>query len=368
MDKNLLKKTYKLRNEGFGERKIKKLLDTKYNIIVTLPLLKTILNKIPYKKDLYTEVDKKRILYLYSNYVNTPKLVNYINNKYNYNLTICSIRCLASRYGIVKKEYNMYAQSKITRKDEYRIGELYSQGLNSDEIAKIYGYKTRNSILQKLNKLKVKRRNCNELRIKNKSYYDFSFNQIDSYEKAYILGLLLTDGYINCERSLVGIDLTDEDAIIFISNYINADYTCIEAKGRAKLTKYRLIIYGYNYIEELERLGVIKNKTFLSSGPRLLLEEEKYLPDIIRGIIDGDGWIRKDGEEFFISSASKSFIKWCYESLLKLGFKNIKVRFCNNEFNGIYLIRTGRKENINILKELIYKEPYGMMRKYNKLH
>lgn len=368
MNKDLLKKIYKLRNEGFGERKIKKVLDTKYNMTVTLPFLKTVLDKIPYKKEVYTQIDRKRIFYLYSNYINTSKLVNYINNKYNYNFTICGIRCLASRYGIVKKEHNMYAQSKVTRKDECKIADLYLHGLNSGEIAKLYGYKTRNSILQKLEKLNVKRRDCNEIRIKNKSYYNFNFKEIDSVEKAYLLGLLLTDGYINIERNLVGIDLTDEDAIMFISDYINVNYTCIEPRGKAKLTKYRVIIYGSNYIGELGRLGVIKNKTFLTGGPKLSLEEEKYLPDVIRGIIDGDGWIRKDGEEFFISSASEAFISWCYESLLKLGFKDIKVKFCSNEFNGIYLIRTGRKENINILKNVIYKKPYGMMRKYNKLH
>lgn len=106
----------------------------------------------------------------------------------------------------------------------------------------------------------------------------------------------------------------------------------------------------------------------MTEGPLLSIDEKRYLAFIVRGIIDGDGWVRKDGCEFFICSASEKFIKWCKEALEELKFIDIKIRFIENDFNGIYIIRTAVIHNIKLLQNLIYKEPFGMMRKYNLLH
>jgi len=263
---------------------------------------------------------------------------------------------------------NMYAQSKITRKDEYKIVELYKSGCSSSEIARVYGYKTRNSVLSKLQKLNIKRRDCNEIRSANKSYNDFSMKEVDSEVKAYFLGLLLTDGYISEERGYIGLELTDKDVIDFLAEYLKAEYTTILPKGKAKLIKYRIVLYGRGLLSDVKRLGVICNKTYDIKGPELFDDENKFLSYIFRGIIDGDGWIRKDGKEFFICSASVDFIKWCKEAMRKIGFRDLKITFINNEFNGIYLLRTGVKYNIRILKEKVYDKPFGMMRKYDKLY
>jgi hypothetical protein len=274
---------------------------------------------------------------------------------------------LASENGIHKKAQNMYSIAKVTRTDEREIIKLYELGLSGNEIAKRYGYKTRNSILQKLEKFNVKRRDCNEIRSNNKSYSNFSLEVIDSEEKAYFLGLLLTDGYINEERGYIGLDLTDKDVIDFLAKYINVEYKEILPKGKAKLNKYRITLYGRTLLKDVQRLGVVYNKTYDTKGPALTEDELRYINYILRGIIDGDGWIRSDGREFFICSASLDFIKWCEKIMLYIGFENIKVSFINNEYNGIYLIRTASKYNIEILKQQIYAKPFGMKRKYDRL-
>lgn len=316
----------------------------------------------------YNETQLRLILYLYKNIVNTNKVVEYLNKKYGYELTELKLRDLAHRNNCPKKYVNMYKQSMVTRNDEYEMARLYKYGLNSSQIAKLYGYKTRNSVLQKLHKLNICMRDCNDEKIRNKSYNEFSFNTVDTLEKAYFLGLLLTDGYVNAERGYFGIDLTDEDAIKFISEFTKCKYSTIISKNKSELNKYRLILYGKQYIDQLKRLGVREKKTYIINKPLLNKEEIRFISYILRGIVDGDGWIRKDGNEFFICSASLEFMNWCKEILEYLGFKNIKVKYIKNNFNGIYIIRSAYKHNLDILKNKIYDKQFGMNRKYIRLH
>lgn len=364
MNKRDLKIIYKLRANKVKERDIKKKLTQIYGINYTMPELKTVIDKIPINYEKYTEIEKNKILYLYKEFVNTPKLVKYLNFKYNYSLSVNKIKDLAHRNGVNKRQYNMYKQSFVDRNTEYIIARMYRNGMNSNEIAKVFGYKTRNSILQKLEKLNVKRRDWNEIQRNSKTYIEFSMKSIDNEYKAYFLGLLLTDGYMNLERGYIGLELTDKDVIVFLSQYLNVKYTSIESKHK---TMFRIILYGKDLLKELNRLGVVQNKTFSLKGPDLYKYESRYLPYIVRGIIDGDGWIRKDGKEFFISSASKDFILWCKISLEKLGFEDINIKFIENNFNGIYLIRSAKRFNLELLKDKIYDKPFGMERKYKLL-
>lgn len=359
---------YKLRSEGYTIREIKKIAREKYKIYVTEKEVRNIAIKIKTGNNKYSDIDKMRILYLYHNYYDTFKLIEYLNKKYNYNMTYNSIINLAHENGIKKKSQNMYSIAFVNRSDERNMVELYREGFSSTEIAKLYGYKTANSILQKLEKFNIKRRDCNELKTKNKSYASFSFKNIDSEEKAYFLGLLLTDGYVNLERGYIGIDLTDKDVIEFLAKYISIDYKEIPPRGKAKLTRYRISLYGRKLLEDTERLGMVYNKTYVTKGPMLTEVEIKFINYILRGIIDGDGWIRKDAKEFFICSASADFIKWCEKSMIDIGFKNIKTSFISNEYNGIYIIRTASKYNLEVLKQKIYNKPFGMMRKYDRLY
>ena len=364
MNNRTLKIIYKLRVNKVKERDIKKQLKEVYNINCTMPELKKIINKIPISYEKYNEMDKNKILYLYKRYINTEKMIKYLNKKYKYDLTISRIRDFASRNGIKKDFQHMYKQSFINRNDEYNIVKMYKQGLTANEIAKLYGYKTRNSILQKLDKFNIERRDWNKIQSENKTYYNFSMDIIDDEYKAYFLGLILTDGYVNDSRGYIGIDLVDKDVIEFLCGYLNVSYKTIKSEYR---DKYRIILYGKKLLDEMKRLGVTARKTFSLQGPNLYKSEIKYLPYIIRGIIDGDGWIRKDGREFFISSASHDFIKWCAKALIYLGFEEIEYKFITNEFNGIYIIRTAKKYNLEILKNKIYDKPFGMERKYKLL-
>ncbi|MGL5066844.1 MAG: hypothetical protein ACRC6T_03305 [Sarcina sp.] len=362
-----LKLIYKLKMNGNSIRKIKKELFEKYNIYVKEKEVANIVRLIQYTKNKFSEIEERKIMYLYSNFIDTEYLISYLNEKYNYELTYSRLTDLASRNSVVKKHQNLYKQSFITRSDERKIKELYELGLTGKEIAKLYGYKRKESIYSKLDKLGVKRRVWNTEQIKNKTYADFSLAELDSEFKAYFLGLMLTDGYINLKRKYIGLELTDEDCIKFLSEKIGVKYNVIDKKKANLKLKYRITLYGDRYIKEGSRLGLIEGKTFSNTTPNLYEKEKIYNPYIIRGAIDGDGWIRKDGLEFFLCSASESMIFWYKKIMEEEGFINLKVTFIENQWNGIYVIRTGIKYNLYILRNKVYKEPFGMSRKYELL-
>lgn len=153
---------------------------------------------------------------------------------------------------------------------------------------------------------------------------------------------------------------------IFIKK-IGVKYKVIDKKKTNLKLKYRITLYGEKYIEEGKRLGLIERKTFSKSTPELSQKEKIYNPYILRGAIDGDGWIRKDGLEFFLCSASESMIFWYKKIMEEEGFIDLKINFIENEWNGIYVIRSGVKYNLYLLKNKVYKEPFGMNRKYKLL-
>lgn len=366
LDKKMLKRIYKLNLIYTNGRLLKRKLNEIYDINITQPELNKIKSKINIesKRDFY----KRKVLYMYKNCSNIGRLASYLNSKYDYNFTYQSLVTYCHRLGVKKENKTISSVRQISKDTELEIVELYRLGFNSYQLADMFGYKTKKSILDILRANNVEIRNSSEMASERRTYKDFSFEKIDSYEKAYIIGLLISDGYVNDERNYVGIDLCDEDAISFISNYIKVKYTCIKAKKDNHKDKYRILIYGKEYLKQLKRFGIFARKSLTTPGCDLLDDEKKYTPYILRGLIDGDGWIREDGEEFFVASASKKLIEWIEAEMYSLGFTDIRANYTSNEMNGIYQIRTGSKHNIKILKEKVYNNKMGMQRKFDRLH
>ena len=251
---------------------------------------------------------------------------------------------------------------KYSNDMEVQIVNEYLMGASTSDLMKKYNFKTRKSVTDKVKKYGYKVRTNREEVMMNKPYENFSMRVIDSEFKAYFLGLLLTDGYV--VHNTVGLDLTDEDCIQFISSAVQKPYKSYERDGNRK-TRHRLIINNPNLVKDVSRFGVVPNKTKILDRLALQEHEQKYLPYIIRGMIDGDGWIRKDGKEFYICTASYNMALWIkhvLENNLYMSEVNI------DEAQRVWQVRTANARNIDILKVLVYDKPFGMKRKYNKLH
>lgn len=257
---------------------------------------------------------------------------------------------------------------KLSKEEEINLVEEYKKGVPVKDLMSRYGYKSKKSITDKVKKYYPNEyASIIETARDNRRGYVYSLKEIRSPFDAYFVGLLLTDGYLLSDRDGIGLDMIDEDVIKFIAEGIGITYKAYEQQGN-KQTKYRVLITRPGLSKEVERFGIIKNKTYVIPKPNLNENEKQYIPYIIRGIIDGDGCVSQTsygGAQFYIVSMSKNFIEWIDEVLTNLFFmEDIHIR--QNE-QGLYKIETANQFNILKLIALVYNKPFGMNRKYAKL-
>lgn len=257
---------------------------------------------------------------------------------------------------------------KILSKDqELQLVEEYMAGTPVVELMAKYGYKTKKSITDKVKKhYPTEYQKIVSTARANRRGYSYSLKEITSPFDAYLVGLLLTDGYILSDRDGVGLDLVDEDAIKFVADTIGTKYTSYTQPDHK--TRYRVLINVPGISKEVERFGIVKNKTYAIPTPKLLPQEHQYLPYIIRGIIDGDGCVSKTsygGAQFYIVTMSEAFKTWIVEVLTQ-NFFMTDIHVKQGE-TGIWRIETANQYNILKLIAIVYNKPFGMMRKYNTL-
>lgn len=255
----------------------------------------------------------------------------------------------------------------LSKEQELQLVEEYKQGTPVIELMNKYGYKTKKSITDKVKKYYPNDyKSIVQTAQDNRRGYTYSLEQITSPFDAYLIGLLLTDGYVLSDRDGVGIDLTDEDAIKFIADTIGTTYKSYD-DGIHK-TKYRVLITVPGITKQVARFGVVPNKTYTIRQPYIYESEHQFIPYIIRGIIDGDGSVAKTsygGAQFYIVTMSEEFAKWIVNILTKSFFMD-DIHIHQTE-QGIYRIETANQYNILKLIAIVYNKPFGMNRKYNTL-
>ena len=122
-----------------------------------------------------------------------------------------------------------------------------------------------------------------------------ALENIQTEEDAYILGFMLADAYVCEQRQSVRIKLQykDEDILHKINKYFNSnveikhEYHSITGNKQSYLS-----FSSIQLVQTLKKYGICRNKslneTFYHNMPDDLLRH------YVRGIIDGDGFIRKN--------------------------------------------------------------------------
>ena len=256
---------------------------------------------------------------------------------------------------------------KLSKEQELQLVEEYKKGTPVVKLMAKYGYKTKKSITDKIKKYYPNEyQDIVKTARDSRRGYVYSLKELTSPFDAYLVGLLLTDGYVLSDRDGVGLDMTDEDVIAFVANAIGTKYSSYE--NESKKTHYRVLITLPGITNEVARFGILPRKSAIVPAPRLSEKEKLFLPYIIRGIIDGDGSVTKTsygGAQFFIVTKSDNFANWIKDILTNNFFmEDINIR---KEENDMFRIETANQYNILKLIALVYNKPFGMNRKYNNL-
>ncbi len=192
--------------------------------------------------------------------------------------------------------------------------KMYEEGNSLRSIATALGH-SRRAITKILKENGVRIRTTKETSRRYTHNFDY-FEVIDTQEKAYWLGFIYADGFIESKRKhgeqKVGITLSVKDkkhlekfkASIQATNPI-LDYIGGGFDSEAVFSK--ILLTSQKTVDDLKRHGVTERKTFTLTFPDL---KKELVPHFIRGYFDGDGTISvyENGFKFGFSSGSLEFL------------------------------------------------------------
>lgn len=314
---------------------------------------------------------EKEFLKYYNQGMSTTKICNILNEKRDRGYNFLRKNNLSSH-----KEFSRL----ISLEDENKIKDLYLKGHTIEEISQILNIKA-GTVNYRLKKLKITRLNgkvadCNE------NY----FQEIDTPNKAYFLGLLYADGGFTKHKRKNGnynltltLELKKEDKYIIeeFRKQIQSSLPIKENKRKmasfVNNKEYHFIKDNFYFrisckkmIEDLISLGCVENKTHDLKGiPDIKNEFKKYF---LLGFYDGDG-IASVGKTGYMGFCGTEAMMENISSFLEieLKIKHKKVYF--NKFNHIYYLQYTTKEEIKKIFEYFYNDtniPY-LIRKKNKI-
>lgn len=204
-----------------------------------------------------------------------------------------------------------------------------------------------------------------------------TFKNINSKEKAYILGLLWSDGYVRHQgigqgkQNAVAIEVIYDDGIEFLPVFERiGEWNTYERirEGRKKI----LAIYMHNRLlaEYLFSIGFNKKS---GGSPQKVLDTipEKYHKHFFLGIFDGDGcfYINKKYGSYQAGITSTYDQDWEYiENLFKkLNIKYSIQRLIRKNGNKHSTIRITNKGDVKKFGGYLYKGKFIVLkRKYKK--
>jgi len=167
------------------------------------------------------------------------------------------------------------------------VMELYGSGLGTTKIGKQLGVSSRAvRYLMKQSGIPLRRDDFAKLVIN-----DGFFDEIDTPEKAYWLGILITDGNVSGTR--ITLNLKDREHLVKFAEALGGGQTLsIKAKHKQMegrdVVCFNLQFRSKHMAGALSKYGVVPRKSATSypwNGPAELM------PHFWRGCVDGDGWI-----------------------------------------------------------------------------
>lgn len=211
-------------------------------------------------------------------------------------------------------------------------------------------------------------------RLRKYAINDSIFENIDTPEKAYILGFLFADGCVNSKTSQIRLKLQEKDKEILdkIKVYLNYDkplnYSTCKNSSQGQ---YNLIICNKKIYVDLISHGLTPKKSFTCKFPILLPDLYSHF---IRGYFDGDGSIyvgldhrRKDRIVAGINIVSSTYFCNSLSEYLQSKQIDTKISHDPRVKKGIDQIRIRKMKSIELFYKLIYNNStIHLERKFNK--
>lgn len=188
------------------------------------------------------------------------------------------------------------------------------------------------------------------------------FNKIDNEEKAYWLGFIVADGYLNINKHMLRIKLGNRDRnhLIKFIKFVGGNEEMLKSEIHSETgnENFYVSLYSKEVMNDLLSLGIEQAK---SGKEKVCNIDKKYYRDFIRGLWDGDGFIRENlsGIGLVGSEEVLAFVQNYFND--SLGVKPLKIYPHCNTFKIEY--RSTRKAIPLILNHLYGDKDVALDRK-----
>lgn len=237
---------------------------------------------------------------------------------------------------------------EITEEQKLQINELYSQGVSSNKIA------TRLNI-SKFSVLKF-------IEGQKKERFDYRtydvdrqfFDNIDTQEKAYWLGVMFADGYNNEEFGYIRFGQCESNVELVHSfkTALSSTHPIVDVDREHSF--YQITIANRHLSESLAKLGCIQAKTHYCDFPEIPEHLERHF---IRGYFDGDGsiWTSNNALGISITGNNKLVEKIQMKLMVECNLAQTKLVCRRPETSpNIVEIRYGGRHQIARISEYLY--------------
>lgn len=177
-----------------------------------------------------------------------------------------------------KQGYSYLKIGKLLDVDRKKVGKVLTQ----NGYPALYSFETTGGVIRE-----------------KKNWRKYSFNEnyfetIDTEDKAYWLGFLYADGYVNSQKTSFELRVKESDY-----HHLEKFIDCIQGNMPIRLTKK--IIDGKEYLgwsmqansakfkSDLIKQGCVENKSLILKFPTENQVPQKLIYHFIRGYVDGDG-------------------------------------------------------------------------------
>lgn len=277
-----------------------------------------------------------------------------------------SMAATGAQYGITAATVKrILAQNNIPSRTNGGIDKLpdieiinkYKSGKTCAEIAKDYNVCLQ-TIVNVLDKNNISRDNIYH----NLNLIENYWENIDSFDKAYFLGFMITDGNVYHNAITLELNVRDEDILHIFSKYTKNSNKILHYNRKSKGHFRAFCVKRLKWVNDLAKYGVVPNKTQITFFPEI---PENLYPHLIRGMIDGDGWISLKGHQIGFCGSEK-----CVQGLRDFLVKTLNVfpaKILFTKSNICQVCWCSKKDMLKIC-EYIYKDKQDcfLQRKYNK--
>ena len=208
--------------------------------------------------------------------------------------------------------------SRVYFKNQYKddVIRLHEEGLSYGEISSILEISNTSvyTILKNDNKISTfSQEKCDQKvknylkHIKKKYYFDETvFDKINTPDKAYCIGIFMADGCNKLADNCFSIELQERDVDILnkIKILMQSNHPLHYRVVKKGQNTYKLSISSKYLFRRLNEIGIVPRKSLILDYPDKI--DDSLMPFLIKGYIDGDGWVRPDGIGFMSSD------KFCY--------------------------------------------------------